>query len=540
MKITPLIASQEIPAVQNIRVPANAYTARAEGFRALGGALGQSAEDWYKVTQYEEAIERKKQAIEDDTKTTLLIGKLKNKYDELHKNLEKFPSEQNKQILKYFDNQSKPILGELSAEAIGYHGRVYDLFQRESLPIQANARIRAREIQDLKWKDEYIADIDSISAQKEKEASELIGAGKDARPTLAFLDAILEKAQKEGAISSINLEKRRESISDRINSNVKRLQDEMRRQEEKQAETRADLYLMDQYGTNYDEAIKALDNPEVYSKKLGLTVQQASNLKGIINNRKTKDLEIKETAYKAMANDMWLMLKDKTLTKEYIQETVRKTGFPWNIAESFEKRIDEEIKGKVKTDKATYSQLLSLAWSHPDKEYVRRKVLENVHRLEDPDFERLLQTNESKADARLRESINIGKNLIERTVIPKRGLMASYLSTPKEEEDLANALTAFNDAIVNAKIKNPNIQSDEIKKIADQISKDYSKSLSERISDFTKYTTEQFKKDVQKTIGEKPKVPKMTDEQISDWLLSNGYLVTDENIRIFKEDNGMK
>jgi len=547
MKIPRITASQELPMVHNIRVPRGAFTQVAEGYGQLGGALGQMGEDWYQVSKIERAIEKKKREFDNVTTTMKLTGELKDRVDEIHREIENYPSSKHADILKDFDRKKNLISNEMQTKALLSGGDVYDLFGRESIGVWTNARIQAKAIQDLKWKDDKVAELNGIQNRLEDDAAQLIASGKSPAKATEFYEALLQKAQAEGIVSSVQTEKRREILSDRITAKVKALQEAARKQDEKEAETRADIYLTSKYGTNYDEMIEALKDPKVYAKQLGLTVQQASNLTGILKNRKTKETETKEEMYKQMANNYWLRLKSNSLSKEDIREGVEVMGFPWNLAESFEKAIDKQIEapdGKVKTDKGTYSRLLSLAWSHPDKEYVRREVLKNVHLLEDPDFERLLQTNETKADARWRESVNIGKNLIEKTVIPKRGLMASYLSTPKEEEDLANALTAFNDAIINARKANPNIQSDEIRKIADQVSRDYSKSLAERLTDFTKYTTEQFKKDVQKTVGgkpgEKPKVPKMTDEQIRDYLLTNGYLVTDENVRVFKEDNGMK
>ena len=81
MKITPIIASQEIPLVRQPRVPLGAFTGQAEGFRALGAGLAEASGDWYMVARYEQAIEEKKRAFDRVTKTLEMTGELKTRID---------------------------------------------------------------------------------------------------------------------------------------------------------------------------------------------------------------------------------------------------------------------------------------------------------------------------------------------------------------------------------------------------------------------------------------------------------------------------
>jgi hypothetical protein len=219
MKITPIIASQEIPAVQNIRVPLGAFTGQARGFAALGAGLEQMSEDWYHVARYEQAVEKKQREFNNVTETIKISEKLRYRLSSAHDELERTSPDQYGKVLENYNQQRTLIKNELNREALDAGSDVYNLFQKEQIRIFGDADLKAKTIRDSKWIHKTKSDIIDLKQQIENRAPQV----PNPQPMIEFWSAFAGKARDEGIIQPEEFVKMQESLKENVLFNKMKL-----------------------------------------------------------------------------------------------------------------------------------------------------------------------------------------------------------------------------------------------------------------------------------------------------------------------------
>lgn len=294
----------------------------------------------------------------------------------------------------------------------------------------------------------------------------------------------------------------------------------------KQIETLADTSLNEHFPGDYDAQIKALEDPKEY-RKMNLTVEQANNLANIVKARRSQHQEKQTVIQNETGKKFAQLLRDDALSFEMVDEAMAMGNMTLAQGNAWKKAIEDKYKpegeGKIKTDPTVYANLFSLAHTSTDREAVKKEVLKNVDKLEQSDIEKLLAKAEATYEAAEGKRIQRGVEFIRNTVIPKRGMMEKFVSTPEEERDLKDALDAFDDAITKMKASGKTIAPEDIDRAARTASEAHSKTLYERMQGMTEYMRNQLKP---AAIPKKPKageVPKRKPgESIEKYLKRTG------------------
>jgi len=207
-----------------------------------------------------------------------------------------------------------------------------------------------------------------------------------------------------------------------------------------------------------------------------------------------------------------------------------------------EKRIwSDAIDTKSKnpnnqTAPLVYSDLLDQIDENPDKNAVKNQIIKNAGNLSDADYKGLLEKLRTKTNSLESKAETDGKNYIKSMIIPKRGSMSAYLSTPNEETDYYNAMQTFDTQIKKERESGTPPTPERINQLAQEISQKYSKSMQQRQEDYLKYMQEQYTKKP----DEVPLANSMTDEQIKSLLKEKGFEYSDEAIKIFRKNNSIQ
>jgi hypothetical protein len=547
MKITPILTSQEIPSVGLTRVPPEAFTGVARGLAGLGAGLGQAAEDWAGVSRLEQQIEEKKRKHDLALWTTSKVTQLKDAADNLHREIEKIPAENHDQILKRWEKEQRIIEGKFAAEALAKGGDYYELYKKESEIEWTKARIKAKEVLDLKWKDAKVAQMNAIQNRLEEDAAKALVEGKDPKPALEFYDALMVNAKNDGIISSVDLEKRRETLSDRINKNIKTLRDEIRRQEEKQVETRVYTLLKAEHGSDYDKILERLDDA-VYLNTHGLTVEKASNLKNIVKNEKARVEEERKVRQEKTAGDLYIRFQQNQLTFEDIDREWRKGNLKKEDVRALGVSLRQHIERKEtqrKTDPNVYTRLLEMVYDPDvDRQTATKNVLSSLASLSVSDADSLMRKIEERAESADLKYYKKALEVFKGQIVPKRGQLSAILVTPQEELDYYQATLAFDKLLQARRAAGKPLVGREILEEAIRVAPTYRKTMYERIEGLSREMKEELGKTPPRKQGQAaptgPGAPAaMTDAQIKRLLEENGFEGTPENIKTFRRNNGL-
>lgn len=202
--------------------------------------------------------------------------------------------------------------------------------------------------------------------------------------------------------------------------------------------------LYKQTGGNFGAMTAALDDPD-NMKNLGLTLEDASYVKGFI----TRVQEAKDKQTKALwdktATDVFLNLATQTPRK--IDQLVGKGELSYQMGEHFKKELKETAK--VETDPRTYDRFLqSIYKEDQDPQTLRDQIIRSTS-LGREDKERLLtktQTSIEKDDAR---NLSRAIQYLKETVKPSETMITA--AKPEEALNYMKAAEAMEAAVMNAR-----------------------------------------------------------------------------------------
>ncbi len=402
------------------------------------------------------------------------------------------------------------------------------MFERDWLSLSGNALIKAREIDNEKFKEKSIQGAMQLKSMAIDESIPMNQEGRDR--LFSGVDMIFDNLSRDGIITGEHAFNHKKDMRQKAETKTKEIIEEIRRQDEKEAETRADTALTDRYGTDYARIMTELDKPGVYSKEFGLTVQQAANLKVIVHNRQVQVNQLVEAAQEQTAIRFRTMLKENSLSHEQVKDAVEQNWIKREVGDSLDRAIDlqsKELDGKVQTDPGTFTRLLSLAWSHPDKEFVKAEVFKNLDRLEEADIEKINARNESKAQTIEDRARARAAERIHRYKFPHAGgQMINFFATRADEEELADAYRALDSSIENARAAGKPMTAEQIDEAAHQIGNQMRPILPDIISKMTETTRQAFEKGGRRQPPakgkEEPVTPRKSGESIDDYLKRTG------------------
>jgi hypothetical protein len=447
----------------------------ARGLAQFAGGLQDVGESLSQAGKLQLAIDQRKRTWEVETETLSKLTEFRTRLDDIERELEQTPPEKNGEIHKNWktaaDQLKNQFGSEIMASASPYKSDVYELFNKNITAHLGQAEIKANRLANNKWIDNERAKIDQIGTYVVDTANpELIKPWSE----------IARRGRDEGIISAQEFERSFQHIKNGVDVNLRRIREEARRQQEKAAETRADADLNFRFPDDYDSQIKALGDPKQY-EPLGLTAERASNLSNIIKARRSQETEKKTEVYHQTAVSLLQRLREDNLSNDMVDEAVSLDRLDLVTGDSVKKAIENKYaEEKVKTDPEVFARLLSLAHTSPDRPAVKSAILKNVNSLEEADVEKLLTLAESTYQAVENKRIAQGLEYIRNTVIPKRGLMEKFVSTPEEEEDLKKALSDFDSRITTMRTSGKELKMEDIDKAAEETSQTYRKTIWER------------------------------------------------------------
>lgn len=473
----------------------------SRGLARFGMGLEDVAQSLSEAHKLDLAVDKRKRTWEVETETLSKLTEFRTRLDDIERDLEQTAPDKNGEIHKNWkmatDQLKNQFGSEIMASSSPYKSDVYELFNKNITPHLGHAEIKAKQLANNKWIDNERSKIDKIGAYVVDMANpDLIKPWSE----------IARRGRDEGIISAQDFERSFQHIKNGVDVNLRRIQEEARRQQEKAAETRADADLNWRFPEDYDSQIKALGDPKEY-QALGLTAERANNLANIIKARRAQATEKKTEVYHQTAVSLLQRLREDALSNEMVDEAISLDMLDLETGTKIRKAIDNkyvEEAAKVKTDPEVFARLLSLAHTSPDRPAVKSAILKNVNSLEEADVEKLLSVAESTYQAVENKRIAQGLEYIKNTVIPKRGLMEKFVSTPEEEEDLKKALFDFDSRISTMRSAGKELTMEDIDKAAQDTSQAYRKTIWERTQRMTEYMKTQMKAPKKTPAGKEP------------------------------------
>ncbi len=555
MKIKPIIAEIGGGQAPQVRAPGGFGQGLYRGLQQVAGGTEEVS------TAINEVERRKKQyrdlfdaaALHDHAKQG--IAKYSQKWE---------TTDQGKVIpsaTKDLEGLKSSILERAKAE--GMSAETVKKFEMDWINVHGEALISARRIDDRKFKEKSRSDLDSLVEMGIKEAVPMSENGRNAH--FSNIDGLIDRMISDGLITGFEGEIRKRHLRTGTEARTKEIMAEIQKQEEKQKETEVYTYLKQKHGENYDEMIRELQSPALL-QKFGITVEKSSNLQNILKAERVQNTEKRTEIYHQTSVNMLKLLRDDGLSKEMIDEAVSMDSLSLELGDKLKKAIDnkyEQPDGKIKTDAAVYAELFTLAHTSTDRVEVKRQILKNADKLEQSDIEKLLTKAESTYEAAENKTISRNIEFIKSQVMPKRGLMSLYLSTPEEDKDYKEAIDTFDAKIQALKKTGKEVTAEQIDKVARETAATYSKTMAERMRGMDEYSRQQLKKAKAKpqaskeefevgeiyedASGNKAKYKGkgewetiITDDDIRRHLQTKGFEASEENVRIFRKNNEIK
>lgn len=522
MKIKFISEQVEPGGIPQVRAPLNIGLGVSKGLFHASESLEAAGRDWERVGRMQQAIDEKEKRYNDLFSAVALH---QDGATQISQHQDYLKQLNYGDVVPEAENSLKDIKTRLldRAKTEKFSPEAIRLFEKDWLALSGQAMIKARDIDNTKFKEKSIQGALQLKNMAVDESIPMSQEGRDRLFT--GVDMVWDNLARDGIVSGEHAFNHKQDMRQKAETKTREVMEEIRKQDEKEAETRADAALTDRYGSDYGRIMQELDKPGVYSREFGLTVQQATNLKIIVHNRQVQFNQLVDQAQEQTAVKFRTMLRENSLSHEQVKDAVEYNWIKREVGDSLDRAIDvqtSQMDGKVKTDPGTFTRLLSLAWSHPDKEFVKAEIFKNIDQLEEADIEKIVGRNESKAQTIEDRARARAAERIHRYKFPHAGQMINFFATRQDEEELANAYRALDGVIENARAAGKPLTADQIDDAAQKIAEQMRPVLPDIISQMTEKTRQAFEKTGKKQQKAKETPKRKPGESIADYLKRTG------------------
>lgn len=469
-----------------VRAPLSINLGLSRGLMQLAGSLEGAAGNMLRVGKIHQAVDEKKKDMEVTTEALRRSVDFEVGLNDIHRELEKTPPDKNGEVMKNWEREKNFLESKMGTEILdsssGYKADIYERFKRLILPKIGHAQIRVKGLADAKWLDNERSGLTELSHYVAEKAP----LSHDPEGMIGGWSKIAARMRDEGVISAVDFVNLSSGLRATVDRNRKRLEDEMIKQEEREAETRADLALNERFPVDYDAQMKVLGEPEQYTA-LGLTAEKARNLSNVINGRKEKKNRLVDQAQDQTDAEFTVRLANGDLSRDMVTEAVSQNRLKPAIAKAYIHALDQALEKamkeeEVQTDHVVYADLREKALrvrSAADRRAFKEEWIRNFGKLGRGDREKLIDLAFKEEEQVIGKDRKRAEDFMKSQILPNEGLFAE--KTPEDYRLFYDALGVLDREIDQAARAGKPLTGNAIMQKAREIAPRFQLTIAEQI-----------------------------------------------------------